>query len=158
MDYGYAAWMGILGVFFFVLLAIGVIFYVLKSIGLATLAANRGIENSWLAWIPIADLYIMGLLLGEMDFFGYRITNLGLWFPVVIVVGSFLADMHYIGWLFSLALLVFGIMFIYKLFSMYTDQALLYTLLSTLLGLLPVFLFLIRNNKQIYLAGTPPAP
>jgi hypothetical protein len=41
---------------------IGLVFYVLKSIGLSTLAANRGIENPWLAWIPVADLYIMGLV------------------------------------------------------------------------------------------------
>lgn len=157
MDLGYAAWMAWLGIFFFVLLVIGVVFYVLKSIGLSTLAANRGIPNPWLAWIPIADLYIMGLLVGEMDFFGYRVPDLGLWLPVIIVGGTILAEIPVIGWLFSVAVMVFSIMFIYKLFSMYTDQAILYTVLSTLLCLLPVFLFVIRNNKQIYLASTPPA-
>ena len=40
------------------------IFYVLKSIGLMTMAANKGIENAWLAWIPVADLYIAGSISG----------------------------------------------------------------------------------------------
>ncbi len=58
-----------------------------QSIGLYNLAVNRGIENPWLAWIPIADLYIMGLLVGEMDLFGYHLDNLGLWVPVIFVGG-----------------------------------------------------------------------
>jgi len=52
------------------------VFYVLKSIGLMTMAANKGIENAWLAWIPVADLYIAGSILGEMDVFGNRLDNL----------------------------------------------------------------------------------
>ena len=58
-----AASIGFMLVFFVIFIA----FYVLKSIGLMTLAANKGIENAWLAWIPVADLYIMGSIVGEMD-------------------------------------------------------------------------------------------
>lgn len=154
---GMGALWAILGVFVLLFALIGLVFYILKSIGLQTLAAKRGIENPWLAWIPIADLYIMGLLVGEMDILNYHLDNLGLWVPVIFVGGGILAKIPIIGFLFSVALLVFAILFIYKLFESYTSQAVLYTVLSTLLCLFPIFLFVIRNNEPISQVGNGPA-
>ncbi|MEN6392106.1 MAG: hypothetical protein ABFD04_16950 [Syntrophomonas sp.] len=123
-----------------------------------TLATNRGIENAWLAWIPIADLYIMGSIVGEMDLFGYRLTNLGMWLPVASIGGMVLGMIPILGFLVSLALLVFSIIFVYNLFKMYTESAVLYTVLSMLLGLFSIFIFIIRNNQPINQGGyTPPA-
>lgn len=157
---GWGALMALGIVFVLMFLAIIVVLYVLKSIGLATMAEKRGIENAWLAWIPIADLYIMGLLVGELDIFGYRLENLGLWTPVIIVGGSMLGNMHGIGWLFSLASFIFAVLLIYRLFEMYTTQAVLYTVLSILLCLFPVFIYVIRNNQLRYVpeSGTPAGP
>jgi len=148
-----AASIGFMLVFFVIFIA----FYVLKSIGLMTLAANKGIENAWLAWIPVADLYIMGSIVGEMDLFGYRLTNLGMWLPVGVIGGWILAMIPIIGILFSLALMVFMIIFIYNFFKIYTESAVLYTVLSCLLGLFAIFVFIIRNNPPISGGGyTPP--
>lgn len=157
---GWGALMALGIVFVLMFLAIIVVLYVLKSIGLATMAEKRGIENAWLAWIPIADLYIMGLLVGELDIFGYRLENLGLWTPVIIAGGSMLGNLHGIGWLFSLASFIFAVLLIYRLFEMYTTQAVLYTVLSILLCLFPVFIYLIRNNQLRYVpeSGTPAGP
>lgn len=157
---GWGALMALGIVFVLMFLAIIVVLYALKSIGLATMAEKRGIENAWLAWIPIADLYIMGLLVGELDIFGYRLENLGLWTPVIIVGGSMLGNMHGIGWLFSLASFIFAVLLIYRLFEMYTTQAVLYTVLSILLCLFPVFIYVIRNNQLRYVpeSGTPAGP
>jgi len=140
------------------LVVIGLVFYVLKSMGLYTLAINRGIENPWLAWIPVADLYIMGLLVGEMDLFDYHLDNLGLWVPVIFVGGSILSNIPYIGVLINLAIFVFAVFFFYKLFEKYTPQAVLYTVLSIPLCLLPIFLFLIRNNQPIVGNGSSAQP
>ena len=125
------------------------IFYVLKSIGLMTMAANKGIENAWLAWIPVADLYIAGSILGEMDVFGNRLDNLGLWLPVVMVGGCVLAMIPFIGMLFSLAMMLFFLLFTYNLFNLYSpEQATLYTILS-IFGLWAIFIFILRNNQPI---------
>lgn len=148
-----AASIGFMLVFFVIFIA----FYVLKSIGLMTLAANKGIENAWLAWIPVADLYIMGSIVGEMDLFGYRLTNLGMWLPVGVIGGWILAMIPIIGILFSLALMVFMIIFIYNFFKIYTESAVLYTVLSCLLGLFAIFVFIIRNNQPIGGGYTPPS-
>lgn len=157
-DYsGGLAILAMAGAVSFVILVIAVVFYILKSIGLYALAVNRGLENPWLAWIPIADLYIMGLLVGEMDLFGYHLDNLGLWVPVIFVGGMILAMIPILGVLFSIAVFVFSIMFFYKLFEIYAPaQAVLYTILSILLGLFCVFIFIIRNNEPVNLPGAQP--
>lgn len=129
-----------------IVLIIGLVFYVLKSIGLYTLANNRGIENPWLAWIPIADLYIMGMLVGEMDVFGFHIDKLELWYPVAVVAGSLLCGIPMIGVLIWVALMIFLVLFLYKLYDMYSENAVIFTILSILLGLFPIFIFVIRNN------------
>jgi hypothetical protein len=146
---GAMIWLGFILVF--------LAFYVLKSLGLYTLAINRGIETPWLAWIPVADLYIMGLLVGEMDFFNYHLDNLGLWVPVIIVGGSILARIPVIGFLFSLAMFVFAIYFVFKLFEIYTPQAVIYTVLS-IFCLFPIFLFIIRNNPPLSENGPSAQP
>jgi hypothetical protein len=137
---------------------IGLAFYVLKSIGLYTLANNRGIENSWLAWIPVADLYIMGLLVGEMDILNYHLDNLGLWCPVIFVGGAVLGRIPVLGVVIQLALFIFAIYFLYKLLEKYTPQAVLYTVLSIIPGLFAIFLFIIRNNKIIQGDGPSAQP
>lgn len=155
-DYGALGAVLALGAIAFLFVAvIGLAFYVLKSIGLYTLAINRGIENPWLAWVPVADLYIMGLLVGEMDIFDYHLDNLGLWCPVIFVGGSILSGIPFLGVLISIALFVFAVYFAYKLFEKYTPQAVLYTVLSIPLCLLPIFLFVIRNNQP--LSGNGPS-
>ena len=49
--------------------------------------------------------------------------------------------------------LVFAVLFTYRLFEIYTSQAILYTVLSVLLCLSRFFLFIIRNNSPI--SSTP---
>jgi hypothetical protein len=44
------------------LFLIGLVCYIFLSIGLMKMAENAGINNAWLAWIPIANYYIMGEL------------------------------------------------------------------------------------------------
>lgn len=41
---------------------IGIAIYVLTALGLQTIAKRRGINNPWLAWIPIADMWVLGCI------------------------------------------------------------------------------------------------
>lgn len=153
---GLGIFLAMMGMLSFVFFVIAIVFYVLKSMGLMTLATNKGIENPWLAWIPIADLYIAGAIVEEMDLFGYKLDNLAMWVPVAALAGIVLGLIPFLGILFSLALAVFMVMFFYNLFKMYTESAVLYTVLSVILGLAPIFLFIIRNNQPINQGFTPP--
>lgn len=38
----------------------GIVLYVLKSLGMYTIAKRRGINNPWLAWLPIGNEWIAG--------------------------------------------------------------------------------------------------
>ena len=106
MDFGGTVLLAALGAFSLLFFVVGIVFYVLKSIGLSTLAANRGLDNPWLAWIPVADLYIMGMLVEEIDVLEYHIDNLGLWAPVIFVGGAIFSATPVLGWLVSIALTI----------------------------------------------------
>lgn len=138
--------LGVVGVFISTI--IGIILYVFSSLGLMKLAQNRGIENAWLAWIPIGNLYIMGTLVGEMELFGLKIPKLELILPLAPIALGVIIWMPFVNILACLALIILNVAVLYHLFKMYRpDQAMLYTVLSLVLGLFWLFIFLIRNDQ-----------
>ena len=70
-----AAGAGIVGVFlvvylFFMFLvsALSMVSYVLYSLGMYTMADRRGIRHSWLAWVPIGNLWILGSISDQYQY------------------------------------------------------------------------------------------
>lgn len=47
---------------------IGLVFYIFNSVAIFTMAKRRGIKNYGLAWVPIANLWILGSLADQYDF------------------------------------------------------------------------------------------
>ena len=56
------AFFAVYAMFFALLMAIPVALYVLQGIGLSAMSKKAGLENSWLAWLPVGNLYLMGAL------------------------------------------------------------------------------------------------
>lgn len=56
-----------LGVLALILL-LGVACYVLRALGLYTIAKRRGLNNPWLAWIPVADYWVLGALSDQYQY------------------------------------------------------------------------------------------
>lgn len=138
------------GAFAFVFFIIGLIFYIAFAMGLMTLAKRRGIENAFLAFIPVANLYIMGLLIKELKIFSFDVPSPELVLPGASLAAMFLGGIPLIGWLLSLAYLVLIFGAIYTLFNIYVPQsATLYTILSPFVG--PFLVFMIRNNDPVNL-------
>lgn len=52
--------LGILAVVLLIVLIISAVMYVFNAWGMYTIAKRRGISNPWLAWIPIADAWLLG--------------------------------------------------------------------------------------------------
>lgn len=50
----------IYGVVLMVAVVFGLVFYVMRSVALHTIAKRRGLNNPWLAWIPVACDWIIG--------------------------------------------------------------------------------------------------
>lgn len=141
-----------LGAFLFVLFAIGVVFYCLMAVGLMTMAKKRGIENPWLAWIPIGNYYILGQLIGTIDFGDTKIENA----PMVLLFGGIgvilLLYVPVIGGLLLLAFVVLFAAALYKLYLLYKPGSeVLYLVLSIIFpGIaMGIIIFNIRNNDVV---------
>ena len=66
---------GALGVFLVLYLlimffttAFSLVCYVLQSYGLYTIANRRGIRNSWLAWVPVGNMWILGSISDQYQY------------------------------------------------------------------------------------------
>lgn len=51
-----------------IMLIIAAVIYVFKSIGLYTIAKRRGINNPWLAWVPIGQEWILGSIADQYQY------------------------------------------------------------------------------------------
>ena len=128
---------------------IGIIAYVMFSLGLMTLAKNKGIANAGLAWIPIANLYILGKIVETVDIGTLKIQRLDIILPVSVLAMWVLGLIPVIGWILSIAYAIFLGFVLHKLFLKYRPaQAVLYTVLSIVLGLIWIFVFIIRNDQE----------
>lgn len=64
--YSFLAMIGIL-VVYLILIGIGIVNYVLTSYSLYKIADNRGIKNSWLAWVPFGVNWVIGSICDYFD-------------------------------------------------------------------------------------------
>lgn len=62
------AFLGIFFVFALIALVISVTIYVLEALGIYTIAKRRGIHNPWLAWIPVAQYWILGSISDQYQY------------------------------------------------------------------------------------------
>ena len=144
-DYAFFAGMAVV---FGILIIIGVALYLLFAFGLFKMAKNQRIEQAWLAFIPIVQLYIIGLLVGDkITIFDNEFTNLGVILVVASLASLVLSFIPFIGILFTLAYLALFYYVLYNLFVLYEENAVLYLVLSIIVPfLLPVFVFMMREK------------
>lgn len=141
--------LGMIGVIAIILL-VCLAFYILKGYALYKMANRRGIENAWLAFIPIGMEYITGKLVGEVAVTGtFKIDA-----AIGLTVGSILCGiltmlLGFIGGIFSLAYWIYYYLAYYKLFMSYrSDKAGLYIILSMHLNpiAVPIILFTLKDR------------
>lgn len=149
-----------LGAFAVVLMfLIGIAAYIFMSLGLMTLAQKKGIENPWLAWIPIANFYILGKIIVTLNIFNIEITQL----PFILMGGAVAAAVFgaipVLGWIIGIAFAVLIFFALHKLFLMYApDKAVIYVVLSIIfsfIGLFGYLIYSIRNNDETVMTDTP---
>ena len=137
--------MAFLGIIIF---AIAVAYYVLFSLGLYQLDKNNNIENPWVAFIPIAQLYVIGIIVKNVKIQDKVIPSLELVLPVGYLAVIILNKIPLLGFLLSIAYLVFFALAIYKLYNEYRpESAVLWLILS--IFILPVLIFIMRNDSPV---------
>ncbi|MCK5129416.1 MAG: hypothetical protein KAQ68_06175 [Clostridiales bacterium] len=159
-------------VLFFVF-AISLVIYILHSIGLYRLAKNKGMDNAWLAWIPIGNYYILGAVSKQSAYMKNKVPKVEVILPIVgavYVALSFVPAIlntinsfsgysynNLLGMGISTLLITFlGLCFTafitfvyYHIYKTYEpNNAVLYTILSVF-SLSFIFIFVIRNKQPV---------
>ena len=146
--YGYGIWAAAAGIITVVAI-LGIAAYVLTALGLYKIAQNRGEENAWLAWVPIAQLYIIGKIIVEEKFGTFVIPRMDLVLPLGALATAALFGILVLGQLVAIAYAVIAVYALYLLFKKYApEQAVLYTVLSAI-GLFAIFIFVIRDKQPV---------
>ena len=145
---GYAFLAG-LGLLLLIPIIFGIITYVLSSLTLMQMASNSGIENAWLAWVPIGNLFIVAKLIKELNIFGFEIPNLEMALPAIFVANILLSRIPIIGFLISILAFIVVAMAFYKLIEMYKpNSGILTIILLVIIAPVGAFMFYsIRNNS-----------
>jgi len=153
-DYGSAGGFGalvVLGAIFSVIFfLVGLAFYIFLSLALYKLAQRRGIEMAWLAWIPVAQMYIIGLMVKKVNVSTFEIPKLEIVLPAAMLGTLILSLIPVLGALISLAFFALILITLYNLYNQYVpEKAMTYTLLSILGVTIPFLLYGLRDKDPI---------
>lgn len=190
-DFGVA--FGILLIVYLVILlfasVFGIISYIFTSLGMYTMANRRGINNAWLAWIPIGDAWIAGSISDQYQQVAknkttHRRRTLMI-LIIVTFVGSVIGGIASVAQIMMMSLgdpeagmatgamgsvlgglitsglsIAYSVVYYFCLYDFYAsakpENAVLYLVLSILLGVVtPFLIFSCRNKDQ---GMVPPQP
>lgn len=149
--------------FSIVLSILFLIVYVFESYSIMTIAKNRDINNAWLAWVPVGNLWIMGRIADYHDESNYEtdskyrkkilagfIGMMALYLLLSLVSGTVLTlIVSVLTIVVAVYVIVIEIKVIHRIFLDITQSATLFTVLSLIIPItFPIFLFICRNNKM----------
>lgn len=128
------------------LIFIGLICYIFLSIGLMKMAENSGIKNAWLAWIPVANYYIIGeIVTSKMNGKG---GNYALGAAIAALLLSWIPIL---GTIIGIAFAVFSFILYYWIYKKYSENPVLHLILSIFISPYAAFaVFALRNKKALF--------
>lgn len=124
----------------FIAAIVALVSYVLGGLGLMRMADRLGIKNSFFAWLPVLNFYLLGkIAFGQESGLKWILVAL---LPLSVIPGT-------VGYVFAIAFYVVLAYAGYKIFEKFSDKAILMTVFNILTGtaLSTVFFFAIRNNE-----------
>jgi len=142
--------LAVLGAFIFVFIILGIILYVFMALGMQAMAMKLKIENPWLAWIPIANVYLMGRIAGDqVKIFNKNIPKLGL---VLLIGGICICVLLVVPVINLLACIAYAVIYyiaLYKIYRIFAENnAVLYTILSIVIDVTaPFFIYFASKNE-----------
>lgn len=75
-------------------IALYLIFFIFKGVGLYTMASKQGLNKKWQAFVPFANIYLMGRLTGPCPFCGKTIKKIQKWLLLFEIL-AFVTGMFY---------------------------------------------------------------
>ena len=148
-----------LGVFVcFLAVAISLATYILYAIPLYQMASKAELENAWLAWIPVAQVYVLCMLAkNEADLFGqikFSKRENAFWsYLIILIAGSVLSFIPFVSMLSVIACAILMWKFNYDVINTYANSsnAMVIAVIGTIIPLvMTIELWMIRKNKPDY--------
>lgn len=129
----------------FVFIIFAVIVYVFGSLGIMEVAKKNNIPNPWLAFIPVANSYLLGKLGFEVYSNDEEKNTTFPWIMLGLAAFNFIANGEStLSSLANLALSVFATISYYRIYKCLTKKYVMYTVLSFFFGGIPLFM-----NKEM---------
>ena len=148
------------------ILLLAAVIYVFQSIGLYTIAKNRGIQNPWLAWLPIGSEWIAGSIADQYRYvvkgeeMNRRTILLALSIAGMVVSGVVnglegeFALLRLVVSVIEIATRVFWHICLYDLYSSCNPKNnVLFLVLGIIFPFLPSFFIFANRKKEL---GMPP--
>lgn len=140
---------GIMLLFGFIVFLVGIALYVIHALALMKMATNRNIDNAWLAFIPFANFYIIGLLVGKQSLAGYEIDKPEFVLPLAALGGFMLTGLPLIGFFFSVVSIIAATLALFWIYKLYIpESAVLYTILSIVIFVTAPFLLWSIKDRE----------
>ena len=137
----------VLSILFTVLFSIG--FYVIFAYSLYVIVKKKEMPNPWLAWIPIANMYCVGKIVGDLKIFTLNLTNMEIILPFAFALFIGLKYIPFVGFILSGIGLLVLVMAFHKLYETFDrENAFILTIITAILPVMaaPVILFVYRNK------------
>lgn len=136
----------------FLIFAIGIAFYIVNSLALQKMATKLNIDNPWMAWIPLANIFLLGKVAGDrVVVFGKEISNLGVVLLVTSLVYSFTAAIPLVGIIILIAYFILFYSTYFKIYKIFNESsATLFLVLSIIpfTAIIQPFLMLACSKKE----------
>ncbi|NLX76623.1 MAG: hypothetical protein GXZ01_04515 [Clostridiaceae bacterium] len=129
---------------------IGIAFYIFFSFTLFKLAQARNEEMPWLAWIPVAQMYLLGKMVKSVKISTFEIPMLEIVLPASMVVYFVLGGVSVLGTIISLAYYALSLLTLYTLYKQYLpDKAVAYTIISIFAVTIPFLLLKLSKMSPV---------
>lgn len=141
-----------LGIFIFIvgliICVLAIVFYVFQSIALYKLAEKNNINNAWLAWIPVANMYLLGKLGFEIYAPDDKKNEVFTWILLGCSAASLLlSDVSGLSTIADIGLLVFSTWAYYYIFNVINNKnCVLFVVLNVIFRIGGIILFFNRKK------------
>ena len=127
---------------------LAIVCYILISIALYRMASNRDIEYAWLAFIPLGNAYIQGMVIEDFNIFNFTVPNAQYVLPMLPVVLYVLSSIGIPQTVAALVVFIISLFALYELFMILDeDTAKRNIILSAVIPITtPFILFSLRDN------------
>ena len=154
-DYDAALFGGFFITFLIVIIALGVVSYLITAIIYFVTSKTNGLgEIAFWSWIPLVNVYAL-FALGSTKTSIEEIKKEALKFLLIYIGLTIISFIPFIGILSSIAMVVIGVYFMYRLFYRWTGEsgtAILFIVLSIITGSIFFYIYGLIKMKQPFVA------